>query len=142
MSDEQGAARFSQAVPFFAVSDMERSLKFYTDGLGFEIDNKWVVDGKVNWCWLQRDDVAIMLQEFRTEGNNARLFAWENAGEGVSVNVKCGDAKAYYEEITAKGVEAEKPFVGNRLLTVGVNDPDGYRLSFDSPTDLPEGECP
>jgi len=42
-----------QAVPFFAVSDIEQSLRFYIDGLGFEMINKWIDNGKLRWCWLQ-----------------------------------------------------------------------------------------
>ena len=39
-------------VPFFCVSSMEQSLQYYLDGLGFTMKHKWVVDGKVRWCWL------------------------------------------------------------------------------------------
>jgi len=34
-----------KAVPFFGVTNMETSLRYYIDGLGFEMKNKWVVDG-------------------------------------------------------------------------------------------------
>jgi lactoylglutathione lyase len=36
-----------QAVPFFAVSNMEESLRFYLDGLGFEMTLKWIDEGKL-----------------------------------------------------------------------------------------------
>ena len=39
-----------QVVPFFAVSDMDRSTRFYIEGLGFTLKNQWVVDGKLRWC--------------------------------------------------------------------------------------------
>jgi len=43
-----------QAVPFFRVSTMETSLRFYVGGLGFEMTKKWTPDGdgKARWCWL------------------------------------------------------------------------------------------
>jgi lactoylglutathione lyase len=55
-----------QAVPFFGVSNMEASLRFYVDGLGFEMTKKWTPDGdgKVRWCWLQLGSAALMLEEF------------------------------------------------------------------------------
>jgi len=61
-----------QAVPFFNVTDMESSLRFYVDGLGFKMKHQWVpdrdedypADGKIRWCWLELGDAAIMLQEF------------------------------------------------------------------------------
>jgi lactoylglutathione lyase len=60
-------ANVQQAVPFFGVSNMEASLHFYIDGLGFEMTNKWTPDGngRVRWCWLQHGNAAIMLQEYQ-----------------------------------------------------------------------------
>jgi lactoylglutathione lyase len=51
------------AVPFFGVSDMEVSMRFYIDGLGFTMTNQWTPRGKIEWCWLQRDSVAIAVEE-------------------------------------------------------------------------------
>lgn len=48
--DEQTGPNVKQAVPFFAVSDMEASLRYYVDGLGFEMTKKWIDEGKVRWC--------------------------------------------------------------------------------------------
>jgi hypothetical protein len=33
-----------QAVPFFGVTNMESSLRFYFDGLGFKMKNYWISD--------------------------------------------------------------------------------------------------
>jgi lactoylglutathione lyase len=49
----------------------------------------------------------------------------------------CKDALALYREFKARGVEPKRPFVGNRLWVTQVDDPDGYRLDFESPTDAP-----
>ena len=38
-----------QTVPFLRVSDMEASLHFYVDGLGFEIQQKWIPENKIEW---------------------------------------------------------------------------------------------
>ena len=35
------AANVKQAVPFFNVTDIDASLRFYVDGLGFRLANKW-----------------------------------------------------------------------------------------------------
>ena len=34
-----------QAVPFFMVTDIEASLRFYVDGLGFAVTNEWRPEG-------------------------------------------------------------------------------------------------
>ncbi|MFB0567829.1 MAG: VOC family protein [Candidatus Bathyarchaeia archaeon] len=126
-----------QAVPFFGVSDMEASIRYYVDGLGFEVTHKWIDEGKLRWCWLQRGGAALMLQEFRTEGHDAWVPRGK-VGEGVSICFICEDALAIYREVTARGVKASTPFVGNAMWVTGVSDPDGYRLYFESNTDVPE----
>ena len=47
-----------QAVPFFMVSDIDTSLRFYIDGLGFTKTIEWVDEGKLRWCWLELGGAA------------------------------------------------------------------------------------
>ena len=107
-------ANVKQAVPFCGVTNMEASLRFYVDGLGFKMKHWWIPDraedhpdGRIRWCWLQRGDAAVMLQEFLPERRPK-----ETLGTGTSM--------------------------GNRLWVVPLADPDGYRIEFESPTDAPE----
>jgi catechol 2,3-dioxygenase-like lactoylglutathione lyase family enzyme len=127
------SANLKQAVPFFGIEDMERSLRFYVEGLGFAVRNSWSPEGKLRWCWLTLDGVSLMLQEYlpgrRPDGT---------LGLGLSICVMCDDAVAYYRELRAKGIDACEPFVGNGLWVTSVRDPDGYKLEFESPADLPE----
>ena len=50
----------------------------------------------------------------------------------------CADALAIYHDLISRGLSATRPFVGNGLWVTSVTDPDGYRLDFESPTDVPE----
>ena len=127
-----------QTVPFLAISDMEASIKFYIDKIGFEITQTWIDEGKLRWCWLRRGGAALMLQEFRTEGHDAWVPQGK-VGEGVTIFFICLDALAIYREITTLDVKASTPFVGNGMWTTGMSDPDGYQLNFESSTDVPEG---
>lgn len=43
-------ANLTQVVPFLGVTGMERSLRFYLDGLGFTMKNKWEPEGGIRWC--------------------------------------------------------------------------------------------
>jgi catechol 2,3-dioxygenase-like lactoylglutathione lyase family enzyme len=122
-----------QAVPFFIVRDMEVSLKFYTEKLGFKLTNQWTPRGKIEWCWLEREGVSLMLQESREA-----KFEESLKGNGVSICFQCADALALYHEFAQKGVEIKEPFVGNNMWVVNFKDPDGYILDFESPTDVPE----
>lgn len=125
------------AVPFFVVRNIENSVRFYTEGLGFEMKKKWMPEGKLRWCWLERDSAAIMLQEFPTEGHDSRP-PLNNPGEGVSISYQCKDALVLYREFTSRGIQASEPEVGNNMWYTIVTDPDGYELDFESATDAPE----
>ena len=135
--DTSTKTNVKQAVPFFGVTDIEASVRFYTDGLGFNMGKQWIDEGKLKWCWLQLGDAAIMLQEFWKEGQHDNTPDGK-LGQGVSICFICEDALAIYREVTAKGIQASNPFVGNGMWVTSLNDPDGYRLEFESYTDVPE----
>jgi lactoylglutathione lyase len=130
-------SQVKQAVPFFAVADINRSLNFYVEGLQFEITRKWIDEGKLRWCWLQLGGAAVMLQEYKKHGHDS----WNPEGKvgiGVSIYFICDDALTIYRQAKAKGVALKKPFVGNGMWVIQLADPDGYQLSFESPTNEPE----
>lgn len=127
-----------QAVPFFMVANIQESVSFYVSGLGFEMTNKWIDQGKLQWCWLQYGGAALMLQEFRKEKREALAAEGQTLGVGVSICFQCGDALAIYREVNSRGIQAERPFVGNAMWVTSILDPDGYKIFFESPTDVPE----
>jgi len=135
MENDQPNIQYS--MPLFMVSNMETSLKFYTDGLGFKILNTWTPRGKIEWCWLQREGGPVMLQEFRVTEKRPYLSG-DKPGAGVSIWFQCVDSLVLYHEFIKNGVDAQEPFVGNGLWDVKVVDPDGYNLHFESRTDVPE----
>lgn len=133
----QTGANLKQVVPFLGVTDMERSLCFYVDGLAFVLKNKWEPEGKIRWCWLTRGGASLMLQEFVKDGHGGRRPDGV-LGQGVNLCFQCEDAIALYREFRSRGLEAREPFVGNSMWVTGINDPDGYKLDFESATDVPE----
>jgi GNAT superfamily N-acetyltransferase/catechol 2,3-dioxygenase-like lactoylglutathione lyase family enzyme len=137
LGGEAKAANVRQAVPMFLISDIDRSLPFYTSGLGAKLTNKWVVEGRIRWCWLELGEAAVMLQEFWKEGPHGKTFP-DTPGAGSSINFVCADACLYYREVKSRGIDAERPFVGNAMWVTRIVDPDGYELYFESPTDAPE----
>lgn len=132
-------ANVKQAVPFFNVHDIEASVRFYVERLGFSLTRSWTPAGKLRWCSLQHGAAEIMLQEFwKGDDHHPANVPADKLGVGVSICFICTDALALYREFKAQGVTASRPFVGNGLWVTSVTDPDGYRLEFESPTDAPE----
>jgi len=122
-----------QAVPFFWVANIEASLRFYVDGLGFHKTREWIDEGKLRWCWLELGGAAHMLQEYRPD-----RIPVNKRGEGVSICFQCRDAIAIYHQALANGLSPQLPFVANGMWVTIISDPDGYKLDFESTTDAPE----
>ena len=107
-------ANVQQAVPFFTVSSVEQSLRFYVDGLGFVMKRKWIDEGKLRWCWLELGNAALMLQEYKRDGRDSWMPEGK-VGIGVSVCFQCLNALGIYREAIARGLQPKKPFVGNSM---------------------------
>ena len=120
-----------EAVPFLWVSNMEASMRYYVDGLGFTIQQRWEPGGKLRWCRLTLGGASLMLQERRNPPHG-------KPGEGVNLCFTCNDALAIYDEARARDLEPSEPEVGNGMWVTGLVDPDGFQLFFESPTDNPE----
>ncbi|HEU4995835.1 MAG TPA: VOC family protein [Gemmatimonadaceae bacterium] len=126
-----------QCVPLLLVRSMEASMRFYIDGLGFSMTNQWINKGRLEWCWLQHGDAALMLQEVVPADKYVKQFEGK-VGLGVSLNFTCRDALAFHHLVKDRGIETKRPFVGNRMWVTSLKDPDGYDLHFESPTDVAE----
>ena len=135
--EQEKKPKLEKAVPFFWVSNIEASVKYYVEGLGFEMKSEWIDAGKLQWCWLDNGGASLMLQEFTRVGDQRNREPVKR-GEGVSICFICKDALTVYHDMISRGIAASEPFVGNRMWVTGVNDPDGYILYFESYTDVPE----
>ena len=121
-----------EMVPFLIGEDMSRTITFYVDGQGYDIEQEWRADGELKWCQLRKAGAALMLQESGEHSDAA------SRGVGVRLCVMCDDALDYYRDFIARWVKPEEPYVGNRLWVTSVTDPDGYHIDFESPTDVAE----
>lgn len=125
-------------VPLLMVTNMERSLAFYVDGLGFAIQNRWVPDGRLLWCWMSLGGAALMLQEANAS-TRENMLTRGTLGNGAALYFQCTDAIAIVREAAARGIHPlREPQVGNFAWEVFFADPDGYRINFSSRTDIPD----
>lgn len=127
----------NETVPFFMVSNMEKSLEFYVKGLGFQIQYRWIPKGKIEWCKLKREVGSLMLQEHKNM-DTGFIKGGGKVGLGASIYFICEDAIKIYKEIISNGLSASEPFVSNNMWLTSIKDPDGYGINFESITDVPE----
>ena len=131
------------ARPVLHVKDVEASLRFYIDQLGFTSPWRYDEEGKVHIAQVDRRGCALILadsQFFRE--NRSGAFGPEKIGKGlifISLNVEPATREnataavdALRSELEAKGVPVRDGSWGYRLLIV--DDPDGNQLFFNYPS--------
>ncbi len=120
--------------PLLAVFDMPTSIKFYCDGLGFEIVAS---DGKpaplFDWVLLRLNDTELMLNTAYDPGERppvpdpTRIDAHQDA----ALYFGCPDVDGAYAHLRAKGINAKEPKVAPYgMKQLYLTDPDGYLLCF------------
>tara|TARA_B100000609_G_C17002300_1_gene324283 strand:+ start:83 stop:475 length:393 start_codon:yes stop_codon:yes gene_type:complete len=116
-----------QNVPLLTVSDLQLSLKFYVDQLGFTLTRQADNQGQVFWCWLEKDQIAIMLQQADPSEDDI-----SHAGQGVTLYWLCDDVDAVHAQLKANGMQMDDPTVAYYgMKQLYLKDPDGYDLCFE-----------
>jgi catechol 2,3-dioxygenase-like lactoylglutathione lyase family enzyme len=121
------------ARPVLHVTDVEASLRFYVDRLGFTCPWHFDEDGRAYVAQVDRQGCALILAQ-----------RWpEKVGKGlifISLNVEpethqaaVAALDALRAELEARGVPVKDGSWGYRLLVV--DDPDGNQLFFNYPNE-------
>ena len=116
-------------IPLIWVRDIERTVAFYRDRLGFSMTGSWEQGSRLAWCRMERDGAALMFQEPHHGGVDLQVRP-----RGVILYFICDDADAMHTDLVSRGLEVDEPntvFYGMRQVTVF--DPDGYEVCFESP---------
>ena len=123
------------ARPVLHVTDVEASLRFYVNLLGFTSPWRYDEDGRAHVAQVERQGCALILAD-----------TWpEKIGKGlvfISLNTEPEEQVAALDalraELEAKGAPVKEGSWGYRLLVV--DDPDGNQLFFNYPNEIASGE--
>ena len=126
-SRKQKSLRLRTLSPSFTVNDLGQSLRFYVEGLGFTVKDRWEHGGRLMGVMLAagRCELGIGQDDWakgrdRVKGVGFRIYA-----ETVQ------DLGALAERIRAHGFTAQGPTKESwGATTVTVTDPDGFKLTF------------
>ena len=103
--------------PVLFVADIGRSIRFYTEGLGFR--KAWhEADGKGTVCQVDRGGCEIILCEHDTRRDKARLF----------VSLTREAIAALRREIIERSIPSKMSWWGYDVIQI--DDPDGNELLF------------
>lgn len=136
----------------FTVADMQKSMTFYRQQLGFELSECWPNEQDPKWASLHLDGQVVMIGQAMPAavceqmhgdnkaagkfwGRQATLFTEPAHGAGVVCYFHVADPDAYAATLQDRGVQLALPptsqFYGLRDFVV--TDPDGYVLTFYKP---------
>jgi len=132
--EEQMAIDVRGMAPLLQVFDMPTSIKFYCDGLGFDIvatDGKTVPN--LDWVLLRLSGSELMLntayeKDQRPASPDAARIA---AHHDIGLYFGCPDVDAAYAQLQEMGIKPQQPKVAPYgMKQMYVTDPDGYELCF------------
>lgn len=122
-------------VPELICSDLDRSLAFYTEVLGFRVRYAWPPE---RFAYLERDGAELMLEQ---PVGPARLLPRAELehpyGRGVNVEIQVGDVDALHAAARAAGLDLSLALEERwyrrdedavHVRQFAVADPDGYLL--------------
>ena len=127
--------QFAKLVPELCCSDIERSLSFYTEILGFSVA---YARPEERFAYLERGGAQIMVEQSTGRGFVAAELVYPY-GRGVNLQIEVADVAALYATVEAsdasiflpledKWYRRDRTLLGNRQFIV--QDPDGYLLRF------------
>ena len=125
------------ARPVVHVADVEASLRFYVNHLGFTSPWRYEEDGRARVAQVERQGCALILADTGPEKIGKGLMFISVNVEPETREASIAALDALRAELEAKSVAVKEGSWGYRLLVV--DDPDGNQLFFNYPNDTASG---
>jgi catechol 2,3-dioxygenase-like lactoylglutathione lyase family enzyme len=126
------------ARPVLHVREVEASIRFYVDRLGFTNPWRYDEDGRVYVAQVERQGCALILADTWPEKIGKGLMFISVNAEQQTREAAITALDALRTELEAKGVSVKEGSWGYRLLVV--DDPDGNQLFFNYPAESASGK--
>ena len=117
--------------PNLMVEDVNETVTFYQDVLGFALLATVPEEGQFNWAMMQHDAVEIMFQSRASLTEDVPLFKDKAIGGSLTLYIDVEDIKGLYGQVQNRVTifhEMTTTFYGTREYTI--QDCNGYVLTF------------
>jgi catechol 2,3-dioxygenase-like lactoylglutathione lyase family enzyme len=121
------------ARPVLHVADVEASLRFYVNELGFTSPWRYEEDGKAHVAQVERQGCALILADTWPEKIGKALMFISMNVEPEAREGQIAALDALRAELEGRGVAVKEGTWGYRLMVV--DDPDGNQLFFNYPSE-------
>lgn len=123
-----------EITPNLMVEDVNQTIKFYEDILGFILNQSVPQDGQYDWASVKSGEVEIMLQKRTSLSADFPAFQNMPTGGTLTLFIQMQGIQELYERarLQAEVVQdMNETFYGMREFSI--KDPNGYILVFAEP---------
>ena len=124
-----------QAVPFFNVKNIQASLRFYVEGLGFTVTREWIPERQLRWCCLSSYGGA---QCFNSNWKGGQPEGACSFSVRACPSASCARCHRHLSPSEDARAEVDQASCRQQLMGHIAYRSGGYRLAFESPTDVSE----
>ena len=124
--------KLNSLTPNLMVNDVEETVEYYTDMLGFTLLMTVPETGKLDWAMVKRNDVVLMFQTKKSLASDLPRMAGEKPGGGLTFYIKVDRITEIHEELFNNEVEiiSELESTFYNTIEFSVVDVNGYVLTF------------
>jgi uncharacterized glyoxalase superfamily protein PhnB len=118
--------------PNLMVNDVEETIEYYTDLLGFTLLRTVPEKGNPDWAMIKRNDVVLMFQSTKSLKDEMPKLKSAKPGGGLTFYIKVDRITELHEELVDNEVEIISDLESTFYDTIefSIVDLNGYILTF------------
>lgn len=118
--------------PNLMVNDVEETIEYYTDILGFTLLKTVPEKGNPDWAMVKRNDVILMFQSANSLKDELPKLKSQKPGGGLTFYIKVDRITELHEELVENEVEiiADLESTFYDTIEFSIIDNNGYVLTF------------
>jgi lactoylglutathione lyase len=130
----QMATHLKKLTPNIMVEDVNQTVQFYKEIVGFELLTSVPSEGQFAWAMMKRDGVEIMFQSRTSLGDEITVLKQREIGGALTFYLEVEGVKDLYSNLKDKVTlvqDMHTTFYGSREFAI--QDCNGFILSFAEP---------
>ncbi|RKR07870.1 putative glyoxalase superfamily protein PhnB [Maribacter vaceletii] len=123
--------KLESLTPNIMVKDVNATLDYYTNNLGFKLIDTNPESGKYEWGYVMLDNVGMMFQEEKSLKTEYKEIEPLKVGGALTFYIRIKDINSYYNQIIKKTniiKPINKTFYGTNEFAI--MDKNGFILTF------------
>lgn len=118
--------------PNLMVNDVEETIEYYTDILGFTLLRTVPEEGNLDWAMVKRNDVVMMFQSSKSLKNKMPRLQGQKPGGGLTFYIKVDGISELHNQLFDNEVEIISELESTFYDTIefSIIDVNGYVLTF------------